>query len=114
MQYVRTGYFQLASRVVRTETTKRKCSQPQSYVIGSKISDVGPDTFSYKRSVKMVTAMLVFQQEGKMVVHETAVCRNLPIQNFIRERRKLDILNRRTVKHVVCLREYKEKQFICG
>jgi hypothetical protein len=47
------------------------------------------------------------------IAHETAICRNPPIYNFTGDRKNLTDINRPTIRHVMFLRQYKEKQFFC-
>jgi hypothetical protein len=48
------------------------------------------------------------------IAHETAVCRNQPKHSFTGKEKTAQIRNRPIRKHVMFLRQHKEKQFSCG
>lgn len=55
---------------------------------------------------------IIFGKE--YIAHKTAICRNLPIHSFTGGRRNLTDPQQTNTKHVMSLRNYKEKQFVCG
>jgi hypothetical protein len=49
-----------------------------------------------------------------ITAHERARCRDPPKKQFYRRKKKVSVVNGPTIKHVMFLRKYKEKPFVCG